>query len=317
MTPVRVAAVRSFYSNPAREGEIAYHNGVEATNVILPYRIPDDWLFLDCIAEYTQVCSPRRAERTAVGPFDARPVLYGAVSEFIVSQCLEARDLRSSDPVAAIHARWLLTPREDLRKLSPRDVLLAKREFIDFDLQSRELQWSLLREPAPCLHRDSAAYRFAGFGTHEVVVYYDLVRLLLAECWKRVRGKRQISVAKEIQYLEKIKDSWLTQPQLDFGGRTQAYILECERKRLPLLVSAKDFDADEDCPLCQSLGHPDTPGFWHMDCSNMDDDFPFSFCRTYEEWEEERCEMEQCSMEWEQPEKQLSGREPGTGKEIH
>jgi len=25
------------------------------------------------------------------------------------------------------------------------------------------------------------AYRFAGFGTHEIVIYYDLIRLLLNE----------------------------------------------------------------------------------------------------------------------------------------
>jgi hypothetical protein len=72
-----------------------------------------------------------------------------------------------------------MTPREDLRGQSPRDVLFAKRDFIDFDLHTRSLQWSLLDEGPPCLSPDSFAYRFAGFGTHEWVIYYDLIRHLL------------------------------------------------------------------------------------------------------------------------------------------
>ena len=81
--------------------------------------------------------------------------------------------------LSAIHARWLLTPRADLRGQSPRDVMLAKQDFIDFDLHTRSLQWSEQDEGPPCLSPDSFAYRFAGFGTHEWIIYYDLVRHLL------------------------------------------------------------------------------------------------------------------------------------------
>jgi hypothetical protein len=76
-----------------------------------------------------------------------------------------------------------------------------KYDVIDADLHSRGLQWSFRGEPAPCLASESAAYRFAGFGTHEVVVYYELMRLLLSEChatsrraWVRERGRRDLTV---------------------------------------------------------------------------------------------------------------------------
>src|SRR5687767_219095 len=53
--------------------------------------------------------------------------------------------------LSVIHARWLMTPRQDLSGVSPRDVMLAKQDFIDFDLHTRSLQWSLLDEGPPCL----------------------------------------------------------------------------------------------------------------------------------------------------------------------
>jgi hypothetical protein len=40
-------------------------------------------------------------------------------------------------------------------------------------------QWSYFLKEPPCLSRDTNAYRFAGFGTHEWVMYYDLVRFLI------------------------------------------------------------------------------------------------------------------------------------------
>jgi hypothetical protein len=46
--------------------------------------------------------------------------------------------------------------------------------------------------------------------------------------------------------------------------------------------------------------------FWHLDGCNMDDDFPFSFCRTRGEWEEEERRRKQYDDEfkrqWEQRE---------------
>ncbi len=295
----RVVATESSYSTLSPEGEVQYHNGVQATDVWLPYRVADDWLFLDSIAEYEGICDQRRAERAASQPLDARATLYGAVAEFIVRECRAACNSKAESPIAQIHARWLMTPREDLRGLSPREVMLMKRDFVDADLQSREVQWSFVGEPAPCLNQDSAAYRFAGFGTHEVVLYYELLRFLLSECWKRVSEEGSTPIPDEVARLEQTKAGWLERPDPDFGGRSPAYILECERKRLPLIVSAEEVVQDDDCPFCQWMSQEGTPAFSHLDGCNMDDDFPFSFYRTRDEWEEECRRNDEFIRQWE------------------
>jgi len=305
-----IVAAKSSYFVPEVEGRVQYHDDVQATDVWLPYRVPDDWLFLDSVAQYEAVRECRCAERSAAQPLDARPTLYGEVAEFIVKECLAARDSSGEDPIAEIHAKWLMTARSDLRGRSPRDLLLEKSAFIDVDLQSRELQWSFVGEPAPCLSQDSAAYRFAGFGTHAVVVYYDLLRLLLSECWRRMSGRRDVSIVDEVAHLQQIQAAWLGDPQPDFDGKAPAYILECERRRLPIVVSAEDSVIDEDCPLCRTMAEDFGPTFWHLDGCNMDHGFPFSFCRTRGEWEEEERHSKQFDDEfnkrWEQRERQVS-----------
>ena len=43
----RIVAAESSYGMPSAEGQVQYHNGLQATDVWLPYRAPDDWLFVD------------------------------------------------------------------------------------------------------------------------------------------------------------------------------------------------------------------------------------------------------------------------------
>ena len=304
----RVVAAESSYSMPVAAGQILYHDGMQATDVWLPYLAPDDWLFVASIGRYKSICERRRAERTAAQPLDFRAVLYGAVVEFIAKQCLAARNAAAENSIAEIHAKWLMTPRPDLRAQSPREMMLGKCDFIDADLQSRELQWSFVGEPAPCLRQDSAAYRFAGFGTHEVVMYYELLRFLLSECWKRMSEDRNVTLADEVARLEQIKAGWLECPQPDLGGRNPAYILECERKRLPLIMSAGEIMEDEDCPMCQAMGEEFSPMFCHLDGCNMDNDFPFSYYRTRGEWEEEQLRQKQFNDEFDRKWEQRKGK---------
>jgi len=248
-------------------------------------------LFVSSVDEYN-ACRDEQRDRRAKPPLDPRPILYGpALTESIVKGCLSARDAQAEDPITAIHESWLMTPRADLLGKSPREVMLAKLDSIDFDLHTREWQWSVLREGPPPLARDSFAYLFAGFGTHEWVVYYDLVRSLLSECWGRFQTQDRIEATPEIARLEGIKAAWLDERQRDFDGRIPSAIIESERRRIPLVMSAKDMIIDEDCDLCQMLGDESLegfgPGFWHLDGCNMDQGFAFSFCRTREQWEEE------------------------------
>jgi hypothetical protein len=317
----RIVATESSYSAPQAQGEVQYHDGTQATEVSLPYRVPDDWLFVHSWergrlggnpgAEYLVHREKRRAERAANSPLELREILYGhAMIEFVVLEsaaalggsaelCGFARN--TSIPQSAIsnpesvvpqfiHARWLTTPRADLHGRTPREVILEKLDFIDFDLHTRALQWSLLNEGPPPLARDSHAYRFAGFGTHEYVIYYYLLRHLLSDCWARLATREEIDVAAESARLESIKQAWLNEPQDEFDGRIPNAIIESERRRIPMVMSAKEMIIDENCDVCRLMsgetGLDFGPGFWHLDGCNMDQEFEFSTYVTREEWED-------------------------------
>lgn len=290
----RVFSAESSYSILMTEGEVQYHNSRHLTEVWLPYRVTRDWFFLDSVDQFKAAADQRRAERAAVQPLDSRLVLYGAVTEFVANECRAARESNREDPVAEIHAKWLISPRNELRGLPPREILLMKREHIDWDLQSREMQWSLLKEPAPCLSKSSFAYRFAGFGTHEIVLYYNLVRMLITDCWKQMGKERETSMPEEIERLEQLKKEWLDSPDPELGGVSPACVIEYERIRLPWLLSAEDFPFEDDCPCCQAIASEMfEPGFWHLDGCNLDNAFAFSFFRTQEEWEEHNRRLEE------------------------
>src|SRR5262249_367768 len=118
--------------------------------------------------------------------------------------------------LADIHAKWLMTARPDLHGRTPRELLLERRDFIPFYLNYRQLQWSFTGQPPPALPYSSHAYRFAGFGTEEIVIYYDLVRLLLRECYQHSSTDQQASPGDEADRLEKLKTAWLESPNRDY-----------------------------------------------------------------------------------------------------
>ncbi|MDX6611452.1 MAG: hypothetical protein QOD75_638 [Blastocatellia bacterium] len=317
----RIVAVESSYSQPQHEGVIDYHDGTQATDVEVMYRLPDDWLFVNSVEAYLWSHDRRRKERIGSAPLDVRAVLYGApLLEFLVNESAKIEvpedeatagidNDNISSALAGIHEQWLFTPREDLRGQSPRELLLAKQDFIDFDLHTRSLQWSLQGEGPPCLGPDAFAYRFAGFGTHEWVIYYDLIRHLLSALWSSLifqrsgPGDSTPSAKNLILQLEEIKTNWLEQPQSDYDGRIPAVLIENERKRLPIALRPRDMIIDEDCPMCQMFGDETSPlgmgvGFWFLDGCNMDDDFVFSSYKTIEEWEAENHRRDEFNKEF-------------------
>lgn len=330
----RIVASESSYSQPAPDGQVSYHDGHSATEISVLYRVPENWLFVNSVDAYQWSRERRLRERAANPSFDARPVLFGRpLLEFIVSayQSLpaETRALFSQGhssttadealqaalrkQISAIHARWLLTPRSDLRNQSPREVLLAKQDFIDFDLHTRSLQWSLQSEGPPCLGVDSFAYRIAGFGTHEWVIYYDLVRLMINNLVSGELGSGRVQ--EHMARLEEIKTEWLESPQADFDGHIPAILIDNERKRLPQALHAHDMIIDDDCPVCRAFGDETSPlgmgvGFWHLDGAHMDDDFAFSHYQTREEWESANRRREEFDREfnrkWQERQEQIA-----------
>ena len=238
---------------------------------------------------------------------------------FSINQQSET-DPEPDERIGRIHAKWLMTPRTDLRGLTPREVMLARRNFIDFDLHTRELQWSMLGEGPPPLARESAAYRFAGFGSHEYVLYYDLIRHLLSECLRRVDTDETIDIAGEVSRIKRIEESWLNSPDPELDGRVPGEIIEHERRRIPMVMSVKSMLIDENCEWCQMLaGDAEEelgPAFWHLDGCNMDDGFEFSFHRTREEWEEEARQRDEFNAQFEREWAEKHGARIPTSSEV-
>ena len=305
----RIVLSDSTYSAPGPEGEVDYHDGTQTTECPILYRLPDDWLFVNSIEAYRWSRDRRRDTRQATLPLDTRAVLYGhPLLDFVAASIIDLSEADQNgngasellaQQISAIHARWLTTPRCDLREQCPRDVILKQQELVDFDLHTRALQWTFQGEGPPCLARDSFAFRFGGFGTHEWVVYYDLVRHLL---WSAVAidcRNRELAIAT----LEQIKTSWLESHCQDYDGRIPAIIIENERKRLPQTMSAKEMIIDENCEWCrmsaQDLEMGFGPGFWHLDGCNMDEGFVFSHFRTLAEWEAEQKKWEDFTRRFE------------------
>jgi hypothetical protein len=294
----RLLVIRSTYSSPGLRGEVSVvgHAGREEP---IQYHLVDDWLVIHEVEGWEVLTRQRRTARAA--PLDTRPVLYDRVCEFIASACATeppTDEASIPDRVRAIHARWLTTPHDGLGGRAPRDVLLERREHINWDLQDRCEQWTVQRAAPPVLPRDSAAYRFAGFGTHEIVIYYYLVRELLGDCWERVHGgaftPSAEAMATEAVRLRTVRDEWLNAPNHEeFSGHTPASVIEHERVRLPEAMSGADAIVDHDCPVCQMMADLPGPMFWHLDGCNMDEDFAFSFHRTRPEWEAQQREYEE------------------------
>ena len=315
----RLVVYESTYASLGREGYIEYHNGRCATEHSLRYHLPDDWKILSHVPDHWQsLAEERRRERAAQPPLDARAVLYGRpLIEFVAAECLASFQQRGAPATADvvvsggeadsspdedrwqhrdyalikdIHVRWLMTSRDDLRCQTPRELLLAKHDFIGWDMQDRCEQWSRLGVCPPVLSRESHAFRFGGFGTHEIVEYYYLIRHLLWSCWDRLEeleksakpAERPAMLSRgdfltdEVPRLEQQRETWLDSPDPEFHGRTPRSIIENERLRRPEAGTGADAVVDHDCPLCQMLGDMPGPMFWHLDGCNMDDEFAFS-----------------------------------------
>ena len=177
------------------------------------------------------------------------------------------------DALKDIHVAWLMTPRADLRGEIPREVLLAQHDHISSDLDSRCEQWSRLGFCPRGLDTTSHAFQFGGFGTHELVKYYDLVRELLWSCWERLTelaqspnaAQRPESLAggdfltTEVPRLEQVRDEWLNTPDPECHFRTPRSIIDRERQRLPEGMSGARSDDRPRLPLLPNVGRPARP----------------------------------------------------------
>ncbi len=282
----RLIAYEATSIDITRAGWVAWHNGIESTAIRIPFRLADDWLLIDDIATCQAHAAARRQRQARVR--DTRRVLYGALAEYLVDAVAATRE-PTPQAIRRIHAAWLMEQRSDLHEQSPRDVLLRHREHIDCDIENQAQRWARIGSNPPPLRRDSSAYRQGGYGTHEIVLYYELVRSMLHACCERVRSTRgTIDLAAEIEWLAAFQQEWLHTPQhQELNGRSPTQVIGYERSRLPFALTGLEAMADCTCPICQAMAADDTPVFMHLDSLFMDPDFAFSFHTTRQAWEEE------------------------------
>ncbi len=340
----RYVAYESTYSSFGREGVVDYIDHARGISLGLPYHLSEDWLVRSSLDSWEADADERSRRRQAAPRIDARAVLYVRLADFIIEECLAARGTIGPDgnwsppegwtlqalpervkpdalptpydAIAEIHARWLMTPRDDLQGCTPRDVLLAKRKHIDWDLQDRGHQWSFVRQCPPGISRDSAAYRICGFGSHENYMYYDLVRHLLGECWDRIVQPSEDAARTELyrpeipgeellDQLRKSQQEWLHAPIEDSMSReTPAKVIDLERRRVPLAMQGEAAMIDCDCPMCQMMATPDFgPMFCHFDGCNNDPEYPFTHYATRGEWEAQQREYEEMDRAFEEKRK--------------
>jgi hypothetical protein len=258
---------------------------------------PGHWQFSRASVDWQDEIARRITLAKQRPLIDARGVLFGRpLFEFLAEQIILATSASpcrgrkdQQDLSRAIHAQWLMTARADLGGKSPRAVLLADRNRIQSDLEHRSEQWSRQGRAPVGLATTSAAYLRGGFGTTEVVLYFDLVRSLLDKAWKLMDGRKCTERSQLIERLATHCESWLHQPYE--AGESAAELIDRERQRLPMISNGAHFDCD--CPICRAEADGlfgSAPMFMWFDGHHLEleDEFAFSLCETEEQWLEEQ-----------------------------
>lgn len=259
-----------------------------ATGRALSFHVSDQWYYCPPERDWQAEIAARRRARRRNPPCDARPVLYRRLLDFLYDRCRQAPDKLAADTVVALHAEWLLTPRDDLGGRSPRQLLLADLHHIDFDLQGREDQWSQLGECPPGLSRQSAGYRRGAFGTHENAMYFQLVRRLTQRMLRLVRRFPRERRATAVGRMKRWMQTYLRTPQQALGGYSPHAVIDHERRRIPLVSRLED-------PLAPDPESGFGPSFVHfMFLGGDEQHFAFSLFDTEQEWREEQAYWAAC-----------------------
>ncbi|MFM2093480.1 MAG: hypothetical protein RIS70_604 [Planctomycetota bacterium] len=280
-----------------RVGEVSRSDYVEISGeirgkqrtVVLDYKLSPDWQLNSTLSGWAEQAKERRAKRTAPSIANDRAVLYGELVRFLVEHQHDPAIQAAEDRVAALHAAWLTTPREDLGGRTPREALIREIDRIERDIETRSRQWSYFGECPVGVEPSSAAYRNGPPGRHEFVMYYDLVRYLLGKLLECREVPDNQPTADEIQRLTRLQIEWMQTPIEDFGGRTPFNVIDDERRRIPPIAGSDEACIDPNCPICRMMADGSFgPTFWYLDGSHIDDEFVFSCSSTESDWESVR-----------------------------
>jgi hypothetical protein len=296
--------------------DFAYIMSVEdpgKPNAPLSIHLPPWWELLEQV-EIAEIRRPRRSPIEV--PTVNRNVLFGdaMITEFAYRILKTARSDRwqKSDAdknrktrhsfTIEVHREWLMTPREDLNGMMPRQLLHGAQEWID------QLAWGqrIRHEDGSDIiaaAEDASGYENAPMGSEEMVIYFDLCRELIEAGWNWCSShdldlNRQPDCLNAlIQFLGEVKTLWLSSPYE--GGSPPSFIIECSRRRVPRgagvpIVGMSERQAEEhivdcNCPICNMMAEGmfgtafEQLSGYHLD---LDDEFAFSLHESYEDWEE-------------------------------
>lgn len=285
---------------------------------------PADWLFETAAPDWNQTVDLRASQIGDEPRLDGRAVLYGEeMLRLIADRILIAA--ASGVPISrrqkfnrGAHADWLLTSRDDLSGKTPREWMLKDHEHIGWEMQHRSQQWTMQGFAAPPLDVTSVAYRYAGFGTTEIVLYFDLFRSLLNECWKQ-SDAGVFDSDQMIEHLATHQQSfWAHPPAHNEDGISCREMIECERRRMP--VTGYKTHLDCDCQICQSAAdgaHNTTPTFIAIDGHHLEleEEFAFSTILSRVDWNRQqaanRRRTESLQQQEQQPQQQSTLDVPG------
>lgn len=190
-----------------------------------------------------------------------------------------------------IHARWLMTPREELGGQPPRAFLHLDRQWKDRELAHRRSQWALERRPPPPAPRSSAVFLYGPMGIEEVTSYFDLCRQVIRTALRLVDDQPRIPLSQLIERLEAVFQECLASAAIEGERPTLQEVIDSERQLMPRVANSDPTDCD--CPLCRMSGlEPDVfgPAFYMCDTyiEEMEEEFAFSLQETKEDWKKGR-----------------------------
>lgn len=288
-------------------------DGPVAGSPVVWLNTPPDWLLEVADDNWATTVALRSEVYSGQVPIDSRPILYGrTMQQFLADRLLVAAaqgvtEDEQFETGRKIHADWLMTERDDLGGQSPRSLLLQHHEYLSWEMQYRSHQWSMQGFAVPPLKTSSSAYRFAGFGTIEVVTYFDLMRSLLAEAWKQIDAGVMDSDELTNHLAEHQRNFLDNQPEDGSAGLTCAELIESERRRMPVTADKSHLDCD--CPICQasldgSLGSG--PMFMSYDGHHLEleEEFAFSMIESLEAWQKQQDDERRMTQEFRQKEEE-------------
>ncbi|MFT5523737.1 MAG: hypothetical protein ACI9HK_001685 [Pirellulaceae bacterium] len=266
-----IAAVKELPFDP-RVPTLQYD---EDTTTRCEFSWPDDWLIFDeqDYCDWAKEAKQERQKRQAIRRLEMRSVLYDTFVEFALAEAQRAGD---KFDVVETHKKWLVTKRSDLLSKSPRDWLIFNYDHLQRDLGAQESFWLARKKQPPVIDVKSNAFRYAFFGPHEFVTYYEMCRHVL-EWLADIEPQPRNEITLELVVGE--RNSWLNTLH---NGFVPSYVIHQERKRFPL-INHEEQD-NHDCPICRMTGSHGF-GFWHLFGEAMDFDFEFTPCKTRDDWE--------------------------------